>query len=226
VIEVRDLHFEHPGGGFVLRVPELRVARGEKVGVVGPSGSGKTTLVNLVTGILRPLGGSIRVDGIELVGRPDIELRNLRISKIGFIFQEFELLDYLTVLENIVLPYMVNRMLTYDSAVRRHAIDLAESVGLGPMISRRPAELSHGERQRVAICRALIAEPPIVIADEPTGNLDRKTADAIVEIIHQQVTSRGATLVMVTHDTALLGALDSAIDLGKARYREGPSEHA
>jgi ABC-type lipoprotein export system ATPase subunit len=213
VIEIADLRFRYPAGEFALEVPEFRVARGEKVALVGPSGSGKTTLVHLMTGILRPDSGRIALDDRELTGRTDHELRDLRISRVGFVFQEFELLDYLTTLENILLPYLVNRSLTLDAEVRESAKELARALGLGRILARRPGSLSHGERQRVAISRALVTGPGLIVADEPTGHLDRPNAEAIMRLLVEEVERRGATLVMVTHDESLLGSMDRVVDV-------------
>ncbi|MHC4504022.1 MAG: ABC transporter ATP-binding protein, partial [Planctomycetota bacterium] len=207
MLEIRDLRFGYPGG-FGLEVSELAIARGEKVAFVGPSGSGKTTLIYLATGIVRPDSGAVSMDGVALAGKTDVELRNLRISRVGFIFQEFELLEYLGTVENILLPYLVNRSLVLDAEVRERARELATTVGLGAMLERRPAELSHGERQRVAICRALVTRPAVIVADEPTGNLDRANADAIMKLIVEQVAERGTTLIAVTHDRSLLELFD------------------
>lgn len=212
MVEISGLRFGYDGG-FGLSVPEFKIVRGEKVALVGPSGSGKTTLVYLMTGILRPDAGRILVGGEELTGRTDRELRDLRISRVGFIFQEFELLEYLNVRENILVPYLVNRSLTLDAGVRTRAETLARGVGLGAKLGRRPDELSHGERQRVAICRALVTQPSLIVADEPTGNLDRTTADAILALIVKQAERRDATLVVVTHDQSLLEVFDRVVDL-------------
>ncbi len=213
MIEISDLRFTYADGGFALAVPELGIAKGERVAFVGPSGSGKTTLVSLIAGIIRPESGSIKVGGAEIAGRPDTELRDFRISKIGFIFQEFELLEYLTSLENVLLPFLINRSLRLDAAVRASARELASSIGLGGLLDRRPRKLSHGERQRVAIARALVTRPEIIIADEPTGNLDPGTTASTMETILAQVTERGATLIMVTHDYSLLDDFDRSVDL-------------
>jgi putative ABC transport system ATP-binding protein len=212
MIEISDLRFAYQGG-FELSVPSLSIARGEKLALVGPSGSGKTTLVYLMTGILSPEAGSISLGGQAVTGRTDRDLRNLRISKVGFIFQEFELLEYLNVRENILLPYLMNRSLKLDAEVRARAETLAGDVGLGEKLLRRPGELSHGERQRVAICRALVTQPSVIVADEPTGNLDRVTADSILDLILEQVESHDATLVAVTHDQTLLERFDRVVDL-------------
>ncbi len=226
MIEIADLRFEYSSGGFELAIPSLGIERGEKVAFVGPSGSGKTTLIYLIAGIYRPERGRIEVDGFDVTGSSDRELRNFRISRIGFVFQEFELLDYLTVGENILLPYHVNRSLDLDSRARSRVKDLARTVGLADKVARRPAELSHGERQRVAICRALVTEPGIIVADEPTGNLDSDTTESIMKLLIEQVEKRGTTLIMVTHDRSLLGAFDRVVDVHElsisARGGEGP----
>ncbi|MDP7024658.1 MAG: ATP-binding cassette domain-containing protein, partial [Kiritimatiellia bacterium] len=139
---------------------------------------------------------------------------------IGFIFQEFELLEYLRVEENIVLPYLVNASLELDKSVYERARSLAESVGLGDKLHRHPGELSQGEKQRLAICRALITDPRIIMADEPTGNLDAGNTDAIMELIRNQARRRDATFVMITHEHNLLDRFDHVIDLAKDGGRE------
>ena len=191
----------------------MLIERAEKVAFVGPSGSGKTTLVYLIAGILRPQAGSIRIDRLELAECSDQQRRDFRISRIGFVFQEFELLDYLDVRENILLPYYLNGTLRLTPQARHNAEELATSLGLGDKLSRHPRKLSHGERQRVAICRALIAAPDILIADEPTGNLDAETAQATLELLLDAVARRSATLLMVTHDHTLLGAFNRVVDI-------------
>ena len=189
LIRIRDLDFAYgrsaaagssPDGAFRLRIPRMDVEAGSEVALVGGSGCGKTTLAHLMAGIAQPDSGSIRVDGEELVGKSDRDLRNFRISRIGFIFQEFELLDYLKAEENILLPFLVNGSLTLGKAERHRARELAESVGLKGKLRRRPGRLSQGERQRVAICRALVTRPQLIIADEPTGNLDPQTSDEVM----------------------------------------------
>ena len=175
MIEISDLSFRYAEGAFSVTIPELRIARAEKVAFIGPSGVGKTTLISLIAGILKPQDGSVRVDGVDLARRSDRQRRDFRISRIGFVFQEFELLEYLTVRDNILLPYYVNATLPLTPAVRKSADELAVSMGIGDKLRRYPRTLSQGERQRVAICRALIASPDLIIADEPTGNLDPET---------------------------------------------------
>jgi len=213
MIAISDLHFDYPDGAFALEIDALRVERGEKVAFIGPSGSGKTTLVYLVAGILTPRSGRLEVGGEDLTRRSDGWRRDFRIARIGFVFQEFELLDYLSVRENILLPYYVNNSLNLSASVRRTVDALAESMGLAGMLRRRPGTLSQGEKQRVAICRALATSPEILIADEPTGNLDPKTADLSLSLLLEEVRRRRATLLMVTHNHALLDRFDRVIDV-------------
>ncbi|NQV24666.1 MAG: ATP-binding cassette domain-containing protein, partial [Rhodopirellula sp.] len=180
----------------------------------GPSGCGKSTLLTLLAGIAIPRRGDIRVDGRELTSLDDAARRAFRVSSVGMVFQEFELLDYLNVEENILLPFLINpaQRLTHEtrSAVNR----LATALGLSELLSRRIDRLSHGERQRVAIARALITNPQLLLADEPTGNLDPVTRDRIVELLLNQAAERQATLVMATHDHSLLKRFDRVIDFG------------
>ena len=213
MIAIDDLQFGYDDGAFSLTVPALRVARGEKVAFIGPSGSGKTTLVHLIAGILTPRAGSIAVAGTDLGRRSDAWLRDFRISKVGLVFQEFELLEYLPVRDNILLPYYVNATLALTPDVHDTVASLAASMGLGDKLKRYPRTLSHGERQRVAICRALTTAPEILIADEPTGNLDPKTANATLSLLLAEVQRRQMTLLMVTHNYALLEAFDRVIDV-------------
>jgi len=156
---------------------------------------------------------SLRVDGVDLATRSDAQRRRFRIARIGMVFQDFELLEYLTVRDNVLLPYRINRALRLDGSVRERAAQLAEAVGLGDKLDRHPGSLSHGERQRLAICRAMMVEPAILIADEPTGNLDAKTARQTLQIMFAQVGRSGATFLMVTHDATLLDGFDRVVDV-------------
>lgn len=214
MIEIENLAFEYGRCGFRLRVPELRISRGQRVAFIGPSGAGKTTLIYLIAGILTPDSGSIRADGVDLTRQGNRQRRNFRISRVGFVFQEFELLEYLSVKDNILLPYYLNSTLQLTPGVRQTADSLAQSMNLGDKLRRFPKTLSQGERQRVAICRALIASPDLLIADEPTGNLDPATAQTILALLLEQVEQRGATLLMVTHNHALLDSFDRVVDIG------------
>jgi len=213
MITVADLRFAYPGGEFELNVPDLRVARGEKLAVIGPSGSGKTTLLHLMAGIQLPREGTVSTDGVEVTGLDDGARRDFRIRRIGMVFQEFELLEYLTVLDNILLPYRINGSLKLNSEVRDRAEKLAMQVGLGDKTRRLSTRLSHGEKQRVAVCRALVAEPVLLLADEPTGNLDPSNTQRVLDILLDAAETSGATLVTVTHDHDLLPRFDRKIDV-------------
>lgn len=214
-IEISDLTFSYEAQGFELNIPQLSIAEGKHVAIVGPSGCGKTTLAYLISGIHVPSGGNVDIGRDSITRMTDGQRRDFRISNIGFIFQEFELLEYLRVEENIILPYLVNASLELDKAVYERARSLAESVGLGDKLHRYPGELSQGEKQRLAICRALITDPCIIMADEPTGNLDDGNTDAIMELILNQARRRNATFVMITHERHLLDRFDDVVDLAK-----------
>lgn len=213
MITIADLQFRYPRGGFGLDVPALEIAAGQKAALIGPSGAGKTTLISLIAGVLAPHRGTIRLGDFELTRVGDAARRNFRIAQIGFVFQEFELLEYLNVRDNILLPYYLNATLRLTAAVRGRAEQLAGGMGLGDKLRRLPRTLSQGERQRVAICRALIAEPGLLIADEPTGNLDPHNADTILSLLLEQAQVHGATLLMVTHNHALLNRFDRVLDI-------------
>lgn len=214
-IEISDLTFSYEAQGFELNIPQLSIAEGKHVAIVGPSGCGKTTLAYLISGIHVPSGGNVDIGRDSITRMTDGQRRDFRISNIGFIFQEFELLEYLRVEENIILPYLVNASLELDKAVYERARSLAESVGLGDKLHRYPGELSQGEKQRLAICRALITDPCIIMADEPTGNLDDGNTDAIMDLILNQARRRNATFVMITHERHLLDRFDDVVDLAK-----------
>lgn len=212
MIDVTDLAFRYPDSPFELRIPSLVAAAGESVAVVGPSGSGKTTLLNLLAGILRPESGRVSIDGAEISGLNDSGRRDFRIANIGFVFQDFELLDYLSVRENILLPCFINSSLPLSDDLRERAASLAESMGLGELLERPIQRLSQGERQRVAICRALLTRPRVLLADEPTGNLDPSNKTRIVELLVSYVRDARATLLVVTHDHSLLPMFDRTVD--------------
>jgi putative ABC transport system ATP-binding protein len=215
-IRVAGLRFRYGPDGFELRVSELRIEPGEQVAVIGPSGSGKTTFLHLCAGILAADEGRLRVDGVELADCDDAARRRFRVARVGLVFQEFELLEYLDVRENMLLPYLVDDELSIDDAVERRVVDLAESVGLGAFLRRRPGSLSQGERQRAALCRALVTDPAVLLADEPTGNLDPEASARMLDLMTAEAARRGATLVVVTHDHALAARLPRVIDFGAA----------
>ena len=205
MINLRDMVFEYPDSDFSLRAASLDIDAGQTAAIIGPSGSGKTTLL--------PTAGSVRVANTEISRQNDAARRSFRIAIIGLIFQEFELLEYLTVRQNILLPYRINPALKLNGAARDQAASLAQSMGISEVLDRHPNRLSQGERQRVAICRALVANPKIVLADEPTGNLDPKTSRTIVQVLLDQAAARKATVLMVTHDHSLLDRFDRVIDM-------------
>ncbi len=205
----------------------LAIECGEKVAIVGPSGSGKTTLLNLLAGISVPDSGQIQVSGQEVGRFNDARRRDFRISNIGLVFQQFELVEYLTARDNILVPFLINSTLQLNREVFERAEKLAVSMGLKDKLQRRPDKLSQGEQQRVAVCRALITEPALIFADEPTGNLDPANKKLILDILFHQVEQHGQTLVVVTHDMSLLEGFDRTVDFAKFRVDVGlPSVEA
>ncbi len=212
MIHLQNLLFRR-ADEFELSISDLRVDDRERIAIIGPSGSGKTTLIDLIAGILTPDNGDIVVAGKELTRADETARRRFRIATIGLVFQRFELMDYLTVEENILLPFLINPAQPLTPEHRSRARDLAQSVGMGDQQHRRPDQLSHGERQRVAVCRALVSQPRLLIADEPTGNLDVQTGRSLLDLIFAQVEKTSATLLMVTHDPSLLANFDRTVDV-------------
>ena len=195
-----------------MSIPEFMVSGGEKVAVIGPSGSGKTTLLNLIAGIFIPLKGSVKVDSNQVNELSDVGRRDFRITNIGFVFQDFELLDYLNVLDNILHPYRITGALSITGDVRSRAATLAQQMGIDEMLKRPANDLSQGEKQRAAICRALLPRPKLILADEATGNLDPDNKIRILDLLFQAVEDYQATLLAVTHDYELLKRFDRVID--------------
>jgi ABC-type lipoprotein export system ATPase subunit len=220
MIEVRDLRFSYGEGDFSLQVPDLKVAHGETVAIVGPSGSGKTTLLNLIAGIDTPQSGGIVTNGCEISGLGDAARRDFRISNIGLVFQEFELLEYLNVLDNILLPYRINRTLRLGPKIRERAEALARRVGISDKLYRFVNHLSQGERQRVGVIRALVVQPSLLLADEPTGNLDPLNKNRVLDILLQYAERNAATLITVTHDHDILDRFERVIDFKDFHGRE------
>ncbi len=184
----------------------------EKVAVIGPSGSGKTTLLNLVAGILVPEQGTVRCGGSEVSALSDAARRDFRITRIGFVFQDFELLDYLNVLDNVLHPYRITKALRLTREVSERAGELLQQMGLGDKLRRGVDRLSQGEKQRVAICRALLPSPQLVLADEATGNLDPRNKEHILDLLFDVVQTHKSTLLAVTHDHELLPRFDRTVD--------------
>lgn len=214
MIELRDVTFQYPAAeAFQLRVPHLQVRQGDCVAIVGPSGSGKTTLLGLLSGILTPRSGSIRVGGTDLTGLSDTERRKFRVRNVGQVFQTFELLNYLSIAENVALPNRVDRTYGNQSQLHEHVAGLLKGVGLGAKSTAYPEELSQGEQQRVAVCRAMFNQPPLLLADEPTGNLDQANKQNVVDLLIEQARRNDSTLLMVTHDHALLASFSRVLDM-------------
>ena len=211
-IEVEDLRYGYGGDGFQLRIPALRVDPGERLACIGPSGSGKTTFLNLVAGILLPDAGRVQAAGVDWAALPESERRRARLTRIGLVFQEFELLEHLSVRENILLPLLLHPTQSVDSDTKQRFCDLVRASGLESLTRRRPRDLSHGERQRVALCRALVTRPSILLADEPTGNLDPRTTGRVLELLLAEAARARSTVVMVTHDHALLDSFERVVD--------------
>ena len=212
MIRVDSLEFYYREGDFCLSVPELTVEKTEKVAVIGSSGSGKTTLLNLIAGIVTPIKGTVSVDDLKVSELTDAGRRDFRITSLGFVFQDFELLDYLNVMDNILHPYRITGALTLDKAVRERAGILAQEMGIGDKLKRPANDLSQGEKQRAAICRALLPRPKLLLADEATGNLDPDNKTRILDLLFQSVADHDATLLAVTHDYDLLKRFDRVID--------------
>jgi len=201
---------EYAGDVFALRDVSVAINDGEQVAVVGPSGSGKTTMLTVMGTLERPTGGDVRVAGQTVADSSDNELAGLRAHSIGFVFQDFHLQDTMTALDNVALGMLYTGQ---PLAQRREAADAAlERVGLGHRLTHRPPMLSGGERQRVAIARAIAKRPVIILADEPTGNLDSKAGGEVVELLHG-LASDGATLVLITHEESIAAGFPRRIQM-------------
>jgi len=203
MLTVRRLHKEFPtrsGPLEVLRGIDLDLARGEAVAVMGPSGSGKSTLLHIVGTLDRPTSGTVRLDDINPFQLPEPELAAFRNRRIGFVFQDHYLLPQCSVLENVLIPTLVGPARAEREQRARH---LLERVGLAHRLRHRPSELSGGERQRVAVARALINQPVLLLADEPTGNLDRRSAQAVGALLLELAAQENAILITVTHSLEL-----------------------
>lgn len=212
IIDIQKLTFAYHGTDFRLAIDDLSVTSGEKVAFIGPSGSGKTTLLHLIAGIRTPHEGRLVVDGTEIAGLHDAARRSFRIRHIGMVFQEFELLEHLSVLDNILLAFRISPELTFGRDMVDRAVCMARSLEIEDKLRRRIGRLSQGERQRVAVCRALLTEPQLVLADEPTGNLDPTNKGRVLDILFEYAETAQATLVTVTHDHAHLDRFDRTID--------------
>lgn len=217
-IELVELTKHYKQGREVVKALDgvsLEIGAGEFVSIVGRSGSGKTTLLDLVGLLLRPTSGRVVIDGVEASGLKDNQRADVRGQRIGFIFQEFNLLPSLNVLENVMLPLRYTKSRVKDGRAR--ALELVEAMGLTERLKHRPDELSGGQQQRVAIARALINRPAIVLGDEPTGSVDTQTSQELVGLMRWLNREEGVTFVIVTHDLELAGRADRMIGLKDGR---------
>ena len=203
MIEIQDLRKSYTGGAVsadVLKGVSFRVEKGEFVAVMGASGTGKSTLMNILGGLDTPTSGSYRLEGTDVSAMDDDALSRLRNRKIGFVFQQFHLMDRATAVRNVMLPLVYEDGTAGDAAER--AARCLDAVGLGDRKQHRPSELSGGQQQRVAIARALVTDPALILADEPTGNLDEQSSAEILALF-QRLHGEGRTIVMITHDRAV-----------------------
>ncbi len=194
-----------------LRGIDLDVHPGEFLAVMGPSGSGKSTLLHLIGGLDRPTAGQVRLGGEDLASLSDDPLTLIRRRKIGYVFQFFNLLPILTAEENVALPLVIDGV--REAEAGRRAVEAMESVGIAQRRTHRPGELSGGEQQRVAVARALVTDPVLILADEPTGNLDSAMGDQVIALLRRLVDERGQTILMVTHDPRAAAAADRLVRL-------------
>jgi len=211
VIDVHKIYQLRGEEVHALRGINLEVPHGEYLSVMGPSGSGKTTLFNMVGGIDKPTKGNVFIDGVDLSKIPSKSMAWLRCKKIGYIFQTFNLIPVLTALENVALPMIFLGVPKEER--EKKAAELLKSVGLGDRLDHRPTELSGGQQQRVAIARALANDPAIILADEPTGNLDLNTGFAIVQLLYRLKAERGTTIICATHDLKMIDISDRVVFL-------------
>ena len=221
VIRVRGLTKELPLGKIAvhaLRGVDMDIYAGEMVSIVGPSGSGKSTLLGLIGGLDSPTSGSIEIDGIDITNMNEDQLTEIRNQKIGFIFQFFNLIPTLTALENVALPIQFAHKTQFKPEKR--ARELLEMLGLGDRVKHRPTELSGGQQQRVAIARALANNPPLLLADEPTGNLDTESGQVVLDALKRVREESGTTVVIVTHDPGLAEFSDLILTLVDGRIVE------
>ena len=208
-IHVSDLRFAYSAEGFRVHVPQLDLSAGKALALAGPSGAGKSTLLRLLTGLLVPTAGKVCLGAAQLDSMTHEARRAFRLQHIGLVFQDFALLDYLTVTENILLPHQFRG--TADDAVRSKMIDLTQRLHIDRYLDKRVSLLSQGERQRVAVARALVHEPLFVFADEPTASLDPARGRIVVDMLLEDARKRGTCLVMVTHDPNLLPLFDQTV---------------
>lgn len=214
MIQVIDLHRSFPIAGKALQIlngVSFEIQKGEMLAIVGASGVGKSTLLTLLGALDRPTSGKIFFDGVDLFSQSDRELAKFRNEKIGFIFQFHHLLHDFTALENVMMPGQIRRM--NAKKIKASALELLDAVGLSHRLHHKPGELSGGEQQRVAIARALVLSPRLILADEPTGNLDTHTSDEVFNLLKSLNEQRGITFVLVTHNEKLSLQADRLIKM-------------
>lgn len=214
-IRVQNLSYRYPGSEYALGPARLEVQSGESVALTGPSGCGKTTFLNLLSGLMKPDAGTITVGEVEVEMLTAAQARSFRAKKVGHVFQDFGLLDYLSAFDNILYPHRISAGRHVTTELKSKAEALAQELGVSGQLARRPAQLSHGERQRIAICRAVLGEPKLLLADEPTGNLDPETKRRIMDVLMAEQKSLQATMITVTHDHDLLPLFDRVIDFSE-----------
>ena len=209
-LRLRDVVKEYPGGVQALRGVSVEIPAGDQVAVVGPSGSGKTTMLTVLGTLERPTSGAVEVAGRDVVAASDVELAGLRAFEIGFVFQGFHLQDTMNALDNVAMGMLYTGAPVRE---RREAARVAlERVGLEKRLTHRPQQLSGGERQRVAIARAIAKNPVIILADEPTGNLDSRSGDEVLALLHG-LAADGASLVLITHDEKIAGGFARRVQM-------------
>jgi len=218
LVQARGLekrYVDGPAVVEVLRGLDLDIAAGERVAIVGESGVGKSTLLHLLGCLDAPSGGQILLDGIDVFSRSEAEIAALRNREVGFVFQFHHLLGDFTALENVMLPALIGRQAVRE--VRARAVDLLERIGLGARMHHRPGALSGGEQQRVAVARAVMRKPRLLLADEPTGNLDPATGERVHELLIQLNEESGSTLIVATHNDRLAAAMERTLRLEAGR---------
>lgn len=216
-VRLSGLDFSYTRNGFRFQCEELDIASGERVAVVGPSGCGKSTLLGLISGNLTPGEGRVSVGETILSQTTEASRRSFRMHHLGQIFQDFRLVEYLPVRENVRLPYRLNRDLHWDAATEQRLHDLADRCGILSKLQAPVHQLSSGEQQRTAFCRALIHRPQLILADEPTGHLDVDNRDRLIQLLLKETRASGVTVVLATHDPAVLPCFDRVIDLSTPR---------
>ena len=202
------------GQDFSMTVPAFEVSEGARIVLHGPSGCGKSTLLNLVAGALVPDSGTLQVCGTDLAQLSESQRRAWRVQNVGFVFQDYPLVDYLSAVDNVLLPYRLNSALKLDASAQTRAHDLLAALDLGDKVGRRPEQLSQGERQRVAIARAVVTQPRLLLADEPTTGLDPERSAAVLDLLDALVSEHRLTLLLVSHDPLVQARFEQQLEMG------------